>query len=902
MAINYGLEEELYNIALEEGFQPAAAAGLVSTLGKESSYNINALNPGDGSDGSNSIGLAQWNGSRAQNLRNMFGDAPDMRQQVKFIRHEMENDVGNAGISYDEFNKISDPVEAGMMMNAKYERPARNAQGDLLGNDHIRQHAGRVYNAYANPENPYVPTRVAADTPLLSYADDAYTRAEQATEALVGVSAKQDETMRIALMGLVPGKYNQALAMLNKGEAAPPDPTPQQQPQMPARQGIAPPAASSKGLAMSSPADATANAGTPILPEGEGMPKPKRGLLDQIFPQSGEEEKDGKKWYGRDSFRDMMAGLGVGLSQMSHGEPVNIVDTMGKLRAGRANLAQQQWERGRLEKSDALQAAKYGYDIKQDQIRNARELEKLDLDRTRSARESAEWELSQNALAPMPESVLQQIDTKSPGFMRNYQVAQAGGVPLGDMNKTGLEILSKPSNNTAMMPEASDLVAQYTVKQLTPDELIERAASIQNPMAREQVKGFVDNVLKLDPKEREIRANQVLAGRANPGQPPSPNLENPVQGIQPTGGIDPRGVPQTLSDLRRQEQEDAAEVQIRTEQRKEDNKQANTIKMDLADKVTNMSEITAKLPHTVQLNEEVYNDGGRTGEVAGYMAQFAGELESLGYDGLTNWMANDLNLDSDTIRAMGKDGPSYLYGIMKSSGMSGANFSDADSKNMLRQTPDMLSTAAGRARFIGAMSADATFFSMRNKYVLDNNLTGANLNDYLKAGAVFSDDRGPIREALAFLNQTGLQGDRVDANGDVVKAKGRNGPSDAATATNAMMAYRKAMEEGGSAASFSAIEKKFGLSPKAANEALSRSVPEISMLSARYLSDSASASQLQGVKAKDGPWAGQVLTRVVNPTTYQTVWIPAKFRGAAMNDAELMDDLTNTYLNSSRVR
>lgn len=67
-----------YSYFRSQGWSPAQASGIVGNLIHESgsdSLPPNALNPGDGTDGSDSIGIAQWNSSRAQNLLNWDGTA-----------------------------------------------------------------------------------------------------------------------------------------------------------------------------------------------------------------------------------------------------------------------------------------------------------------------------------------------------------------------------------------------------------------------------------------------------------------------------------------------------------------------------------------------------------------------------------------------------------------------------------------------------------------------------------------------------------------------------------------------------------------------------------------------------------------------------------------------------------
>lgn len=81
-----------------KGLAPHQAAGFTGNLIQESSLNTGAKNPGDGRDGSDSIGIGQWNGDRARNLRAFAKgtgrDVGDIDTQLDFALHEMG--LGNA--------------------------------------------------------------------------------------------------------------------------------------------------------------------------------------------------------------------------------------------------------------------------------------------------------------------------------------------------------------------------------------------------------------------------------------------------------------------------------------------------------------------------------------------------------------------------------------------------------------------------------------------------------------------------------------------------------------------------------------------------------------------------------------------------------------------------------------
>lgn len=103
------------------GLQPHQAAGIVGNLMQESGLNTGARNPGDGRDGSDSIGIAQWNGERARNLRQFAGDqVHNLDRQLDFVIHEMKN--GGEQAAWKQLQAAQDIPGATAAM-ISYERP-----------------------------------------------------------------------------------------------------------------------------------------------------------------------------------------------------------------------------------------------------------------------------------------------------------------------------------------------------------------------------------------------------------------------------------------------------------------------------------------------------------------------------------------------------------------------------------------------------------------------------------------------------------------------------------------------------------------------------------------------------------------------------------------------------------
>ena len=109
-----------------KGLSPLASAALVGGFQNESGrgLNTNALNPSDGSDGSNSIGIAQWNGARAQGLRQFAAanglDPADINTQLQFSWQELN---GPERGTLDALQQTQNPISA-TAAALGYERPA----------------------------------------------------------------------------------------------------------------------------------------------------------------------------------------------------------------------------------------------------------------------------------------------------------------------------------------------------------------------------------------------------------------------------------------------------------------------------------------------------------------------------------------------------------------------------------------------------------------------------------------------------------------------------------------------------------------------------------------------------------------------------------------------------------
>lgn len=163
--------------------QPHQAAGVVGNLMQESTFMTNARNAGDGRDGSDSIGIGQWNQDRARNFRSFAGEnTGNLDTQLDFVMHELNGEKGaGAGSERYAYNRLmnADNVHDATAAMISYERPSGWSRenptaghgfdnrlswaGEVMGLSPDEIAAARPTNAQAmaRAENTSSPTQIA---------------------------------------------------------------------------------------------------------------------------------------------------------------------------------------------------------------------------------------------------------------------------------------------------------------------------------------------------------------------------------------------------------------------------------------------------------------------------------------------------------------------------------------------------------------------------------------------------------------------------------------------------------------------------------------------------------------------------------------------------------------------
>ncbi len=162
----------VYDKLTSLGVPSKTAAGAVGSLMGESGRGLNtgALNRGDGADGSDSIGMGQWNGSRATALKRVAGEMglpwTDPRVQVEHLGRELQGthsyvlrDLKNGPDSIDRgANVWTGRYEVADPAMAHQDRRIQNgyAFANQLANAPTQVAANGAYAPGGQPARPYV--------------------------------------------------------------------------------------------------------------------------------------------------------------------------------------------------------------------------------------------------------------------------------------------------------------------------------------------------------------------------------------------------------------------------------------------------------------------------------------------------------------------------------------------------------------------------------------------------------------------------------------------------------------------------------------------------------------------------------------------------------------------------
>lgn len=134
--------KQAFDFFTKQGWSKEQAAGIVGNLIAESQLTTHARAVGDGSDGSDSIGIAQWNADRAERLKRFAAargtDWKDFQTQLEFVDLELRTTHAS-----DKLASAKTAREASEAFITDFEKPA----GSNRGAQFARNYHGRVGNA-----------------------------------------------------------------------------------------------------------------------------------------------------------------------------------------------------------------------------------------------------------------------------------------------------------------------------------------------------------------------------------------------------------------------------------------------------------------------------------------------------------------------------------------------------------------------------------------------------------------------------------------------------------------------------------------------------------------------------------------------------------------------------------
>lgn len=197
MAVNDNARYAYRYLMEKYKLQPHQAAGIVGNLVQESGLRTGARNPGDGRDGSDSIGIAQWNGQRARNLKAFGGDNYNgLDTQLDFVMHEMngEGDKFGAGSERAAYQRLMSAKDLGGATSAfiSFERPQGWTADNPTGG-----HGYKNRLTFAGQIAGMSPEEIAAAQPTSGRLPDAHT-AQATADASAGASGTATASVDVA--------------------------------------------------------------------------------------------------------------------------------------------------------------------------------------------------------------------------------------------------------------------------------------------------------------------------------------------------------------------------------------------------------------------------------------------------------------------------------------------------------------------------------------------------------------------------------------------------------------------------------------------------------------------------------------------------------------------------------
>lgn len=683
LGFNQDAEKRFFQNLLNLGYSPASAAGNMGNVMAESGFNPNAFNSEGGGKGA--WGGYQWRADRQdfakQYMKDQGLDPGDIWSHGLTAHHEAMTNPAAAGIDIKKFMGLDDPSEAAVMWRRDFERPG----ADPRGYERAIRYAQEVYNKYSGLE----PVKERAG---YKFAEDADNRAKNLQDLYAKNSELDPFRTSMIMRSLMPGNFEEATKQLDmgtgqlagqRGSLDMGTPT-GQQPRDP-RSGAASRAAANTGTPSTVPSPTSPNK---VSTNDEAAPAEKPKLLDRIF-KTREGEEAGTPVTRRESFKDALNALSIGLGQMSHGQPVDVVSPIAQIQDARARrrdaASQHELDNEMRARTMALQEAQLQLGIDRHGLDVAEFRHKVG----EGGASGVDWSTVENAVA------------NNPHLEPLFNMAKQGGDVGTEAQKQLFQALGDLGVNPAtppvtIGPEGAKILDALSTGAKTPQQLISELPNITDEAEREEVAKYVNGVAD-DLNNRYTsaikNANEVFSTLPQSEQTPQKRRELIQKFAQAGGGID---------------------AFTEKKQNAETVTALNTHRQEANDAAAGYARMGPLIQDTLNTTIDMAIKGGQGGPGSGLIASGLKLVRQLkgGKSEAADIIEEALGYPTGALDQLSEDGTAFMYGMMEQLGFGGAGFTEKEAAMLRSIQPSDLATNESRARLLSRMQADDVIASV----------------------------------------------------------------------------------------------------------------------------------------------------------------------------------------------
>ncbi len=432
----------------------------------------------------------------------------------------------------------------------------------------------------------------------------------------------------------------------------------------------------------------------------------------------GEEKKT--PWWKSDDFGNLMRGIGVGLGQMSAGQPVDLTQHYANIQADRLAAAQAIQNQDQEAYDRAMADRDYNLEVAKHQLNE----KKANLDQT-------------GVIVPMPEEEatrLAELYPQAAGALDMYQTAvRTGNAGLASSALEAIQqtIGREQKTNAPLNTDALIRFASAT----TPED---KAAALEGLSPEEQ-----QGILEAAPSiEQDIGAFRQKAqdlvdadNRDNGGAEYGGSTHAAMQELLANDGgtnIDVN-VPNLYAE--------AAAV----EQGKIETRAAEEFRAEKLDKAVQADMIKPVIDDTIASTVAIINAGGDTSKLSGWVREAYEWANTAGLDAVVNRIGAMTGLDHQYLSQLDMDGARFMYALATHYKMTGQGFTEKEQQILLSMSASDMSTNEGRIRFLSRLQSENALDKAAAHLVRNENLGAENLTQVREKIAL---DMAPLHQVL----------------------------------------------------------------------------------------------------------------------------------------------------------